>query len=115
MTQALASRVNVLQFEHDPYILLHDTAKAYPSTRQPLLWETMYTLGVPPAMISILRHAYEHTRSFFNAEGQQQTYRQKREVKQGCPLSQLMFCTRGFTDITAAISVGEIICVYGQH
>ena len=54
VTQALALWSNTLQFEGDGYIVLLDIAKAFPSTPHPLLWETMYTPGVPPTMISIL-------------------------------------------------------------
>ena len=61
MTHLLTLWSNVLQFEGDPYVILLDIAKAYLSTPHPLLWETMYTLGVPPAMISVLCYAYEHT------------------------------------------------------
>ena len=92
VTQALAVWSNAVQFEGNPYIILLDIAKAYPSTPHPLPWETMYTLGVPPTMISILRHAYERTRCCFTEEGKQHMYRQKRVVKEGCPLSPLLFC-----------------------
>ena len=67
VTQALALWSNTVQFEGDPYIVMLDIAKAHPSTPHSLLWENMYTLGVPPTMISILCHAYEHTQCCFKA------------------------------------------------
>ena len=91
MTQALALWSKILQFAVGPYIVLLDIAKVYPSTPQPLLWETMYTLGVQPAMISTLHHAYEHTRGYFTTQGRKHTCCQKLGVKEGCPLSPLLF------------------------
>ena len=88
----LALWSNVLQFEGDPYVILLDIGRAYPSTAHPLLWETMYTLGVPATMVYIVRHACEHTQYFFMADGQQHKYRQKWGVKEGCPLSPLLLC-----------------------
>ena len=98
MTQALAFWSNILQFEGDSYIVLLDIAKAYLSNPHPLLWATIYTLGVPLPMISTLRHAYEHTQCCFSVECRQHTYRQKRGVTEGHPLSPAYFvlCTRIF-------------------
>ena len=91
ITQAMALWSNVLQFEGEPYAVLLDIAKAYPSTPHPLLWETMHTLGVPAPMISLIRQAYCQTRYFFRAGGTQHSYHQQRGVKEGCPLSPLQF------------------------
>ena len=43
-------------------------------------------------MISILRHAYEHTQCYLAAEGREHVYRPKRGVKGGFALCLLLFC-----------------------
>ena len=98
-----------------PFVLL-DIANSYPSTPKPLLWETMYTLGIPPAMISTLRHGYQHTQCCFSA--QVHTYRQQRGVKEGYPLSPLLLsavyecfhCTlsRQFPSVNFFVYMGDI-------
>ena len=45
-TQATALGTNFLQFDGERYVVLVDIVKAYPSTPHPLLWETMYRVGV---------------------------------------------------------------------
>ena len=92
ITQAMTLGSSVLQCDGEPYVVLLDIAKAYPSIPHALLWETMYTLGVPASMVSLLRQAYGQTRCFFRAGGRQHSYFQQRGVKEGCPLSPLMFC-----------------------
>ena len=72
-------------------MVLLDIAKAYPSTPHALLWETFYTLGVPASMVSLLRQAYGKPGCFFRAGGKQHSYSQQRGVKEGCPLSPLLF------------------------
>ena len=73
-------------------MVLLDIAKAYASTPHALLWGTLCTLGVPASMVSLLRQAYGQTRCFFRAGGKQHSYSQQRGVKEGCPLSLLLFC-----------------------
>ena len=65
ITQAMTLWSSVLQCDGEPYVVLLDIAKAYPSTPHALLWETMYTLGVPASMVSLLRQAYGQTQCFF--------------------------------------------------
>ena len=48
ITQATALWTNFLQFDGEPYVVLLDIAKAYPSLPHPLLWETMHRVGAPP-------------------------------------------------------------------
>ena len=91
VTQALGLRCNFLQFEGHPYVILLDIAKAHPSTPNPLLWETMYTLGVPPTMISILRPACKHTQCVVMANGQHHMYPQKGMLRRIAP-SPVLFC-----------------------
>ena len=61
ITQAMTLWSSVLQCDGEPYVVFLDIAKAYLSTPHALLWETMYTLGVPASMVSLLRRAYGQT------------------------------------------------------
>ena len=62
ITQATALWSNVLQFNGEPYAVLLDIAKAYPSTPHPLFWETMYWVGVPhpPLRVYFFRCLFVH-------------------------------------------------------
>ena len=65
ITQAMTLWSSALQCDGEPYMVLLDIAKAYPSLPHALLWEITYTLGVPASMVSLLRRAYGPTRYFF--------------------------------------------------
>ena len=62
ITQAMTLWSSVLPFDGEPYVVLLNIAKAYPSTPHALPWETLYTLAVPASMVSLLRQAYGQTR-----------------------------------------------------
>ena len=55
-------------------------------------------------MISLIRQAYSQTRCFFRAWGTQHSYHQQRGVKEGCPLSPVLFsvvCMKFFAMLPA--------------
>ena len=75
-----------------PDVVLLDIAKAYPSTPHPLLWVAMQQVGVPDRYISMMQYAYQETRCYYGVDGEQHSYPERRGVKEGCPLSPLLFC-----------------------
>ena len=74
------------------HLVWFDLRNAFGSIPHQLLWFTMERLGLPPEMINIFQDIYQGS-SFkvSNEVGQTEDIPQNRGVKQGCPLSPLIF------------------------
>ena len=92
LSQAIKLWWSALSMPGTQDVVLPDIAKAYPSTPHPLLWAAMQRVGVPDRYISMMQYAYQETRCYFRVDGEKHSYHQRRGVKEGCPLSPLLFC-----------------------
>ena len=92
LSQAIKLWSSALNMPETPDVVLLDIAKAYPSTPHPLLWAAMQQVGVPDRYISMMQYTYQETRCYYRVNGEKHSYHQRRGVKEGCPLSRLLFC-----------------------
>ena len=78
---------------HRPlHLVWFDLKNASGSIPHDLLWHSMRRLGVPEEAVSILMDVYqESTYTVQTAEGATEEIAQERGVKQGCPISPLLF------------------------
>ena len=78
---------------HRPlHLVWFDLKNAFGSIPHDLLWHSMRRLGVPEEAVSILMDVYQgSTYTVQTAEGATEEIAQERGVKQGCPISPLLF------------------------
>ena len=78
---------------HRPlHLVWFDLRNAFGSDPHDLIWHSMRKLGVPEEAVSILMDIYEgSTLTVQTAEGATDDIPQQRGVKQGCPISPLIF------------------------
>jgi len=74
------------------YICAVDLEKAFDSVDRPLLWESLQRAGIGGCMLDTLRALYADVPVCVKtSEGLSQTFQSVIGVKQGCPLSPLLF------------------------
>ena len=80
--------------EEDPAILLFDFAAAFPSVHQTFLLRALEHIGLPPGALSVIKALYDCCSCVLCFAGERWTgFRQKVGIRQGCPLSPLLFAT----------------------
>jgi len=75
------------------YVCFVDFKKAFDRVHRPQLWKRLQQLGITGRMLDALQHIYQHTEIKLALNGQTHTHSMitSKGVKQGCPLSPLLF------------------------
>lgn len=75
------------------YVCFIDFRKAFDKVQRPLLWQRLQQLGIQGRMLEALQHMYQHTELRLTMNGQTHSHCMSTStgVKQGCPLSPLLF------------------------
>jgi ribonuclease HI len=73
---------------HQLHVAFIDFSKAYDTISRPLLWRRLKALGIPPGLITAISQYYE---SDTIQIGPDEEVRPRVGVRQGCPLSPLLF------------------------
>jgi len=71
-------------------MVFFDFKAAFPSVAHDFLWEVLKGLGLPPAWITMIQHFYKDNRQFVG-EGDNHSFLAEVGIRQGCPLSPLIF------------------------
>ena len=75
------------------FLAFIDLSKAFDSVNHDLLWAKLSTFGVSVKLLSILKHMYSNATSVVRYDGYTSSeFRCAKGVRQGCPLSPLLFC-----------------------
>jgi hypothetical protein len=78
--------------DEDPAIFLFDFAAAFPSVHQTYLIRALQHIGLPPSAIAVVRALYDSCRCVVCFAGEKWPgFHQKVGIRQGCPLSPLLF------------------------
>ena len=78
--------------EDDPVIFLFDFAAAFPSVHQTFLVAALQRVGLPMAAITVVRSLYDSCRCTLCLAGERWPgFSQRVGIRQGCPLSPLLF------------------------
>ena len=74
------------------FLLSMDLAKAYDSVHHDRLWMHLERMGVHPWIIDLVRYMYQHSRAVVRgSRGCSRSFGMRRGVRQGCPLSPLLY------------------------
>jgi hypothetical protein len=142
---------NVLTVDHEAMkisleqetgaIVLFDFKAAFPSLERAFMIRTLEWLGMPEKQLNLIRTMYDRTRVKIRAAGEEgEGFEMTRGIRQGCPLSPLIFAvvvdillrrlsknledkglTRAFADDTAAVlqnffeSMPAVAGLFGEY
>ena len=76
---------------HEPYVVLLDVAKAFPSTLHAAIFELVHHARYPANYVAAIKNVYQHTDTYCDVKGPRIHYKPTRGVKEGCPCSPLLF------------------------
>ena len=71
-------------------MVLFDFKAAFPSVAHSFIWEVLEGMGLPPVWIRMVKHFYQDNRQFVG-EGNNLSFLAEVGIRQGCPLSPLIF------------------------
>ena len=74
----------------DPFVVLLDVAKAFPSTIHKVIFSILNHARLPPNYAAAFRTIYAHTDAYTDIQGAQIYFKPTRGVKKGCPCSPLL-------------------------
>lgn len=101
------------------YTMFTDIAKAFDTLPFNAIWLQLRRIGCPKNFITLLQNIYtDATASIVTAYGETDPVRLERGVRQGCPLSPLLFITtfQQAIDFTSDSDLGyELKSNYGDH
>ena len=86
-THALNLWTTLLQHDSPQYVCLLDVTKAFPSTPHAAILQALYCIGAPAHLLNLVEQIYR--RPMNKCDGF--TYRVRRGIKEGCPLSATVF------------------------
>jgi ribonuclease HI len=88
----LLLQASALPVQTRPHLVSFDIRKAFDSLDLPILWRILESRGISPALIRAIQHLYANC-SFSTLIGPHSSFtpRGPKGVKQGCPLSMLLF------------------------
>ena len=89
-----ATLVNTLH-EHEmegrePFVVLLDVAKAFPSTIHEVIFPILNHDGPPPKYLTAFRTIYAHTDTYTDIQGERNYFKPTRGVKEGCRSSSIL-------------------------
>lgn len=73
------------------YLVFIDFRKAFDSVYHSKLWQALQEQGINTIYINILKTIYEQSKAYIVIDGNKTTFEVRRGVKQGCPLSPILF------------------------
>jgi exonuclease III len=85
-------RGQAYKFGIDIYAAFIDIAKAYDSVDRVLLWKILAHIGIPPQLVTVIKRLYDESRCCIFMDGERSAwFSTSIGLKQGCPLSCLLF------------------------
>ena len=75
----------------EPFVVLLDVAKAFPSTINGVIFFILNHAGLPPNYVIAFRTIYAHTDTYTDIQGERIYFKPTRGVKEACPCSPLLF------------------------
>ena len=90
-TTTLATKLLNDLHTQEGYIALLDVAKAFPSVPRSMLTNIAKEAGAPESIIRMLGEIYQHTPAVLSLHGRDLPIRPTRGMKEGCPLSPILF------------------------
>ena len=76
---------------HEPYVVLLDVAKAFPSTLHAALFELLLLRCHRSNYVAAIKKVYQRTDAYCDVKGHRIHYKPTTVVKLGCPYSPLLF------------------------
>ena len=75
----------------EPFVVLLDVAKAFPSTIHEVIFWILNHAALPPNYVAPFCTMYAHTKSYTDIQEEQIYFKPTRPVKEGCPCSPRLF------------------------
>jgi len=89
----VAAAIAAMTSSSKPCLALWDFTAAFPSLEHEFLWMVLEAVGFPPMIILAIQHLYQHNHhTIILGRDRHSRFTVTRGVKQGCPMSMLLFC-----------------------